>query len=109
MWKELVAAIKALDFKHFNEILAGIDILELLKSPYTIVAMIIPCIVFVMRGMEKALVTFLSIPALLVLFQKTTQGKSIVEFEGDRLFIFVVGFLVIAGVNIYFWIVRSGK
>lgn len=109
MWKESIAAIKALDFKHLNEILAGIDMLELLKSPYTIVAMVITCIVFVLRGMEKALVTFLSIPALLVLLQKTTQGQNAMEFEGDRLFVFVIGFFVIAGVNIYFWIVRSSK
>jgi hypothetical protein len=81
----------------------------LLTNPWTIIVMAIPCIIFIIRGMEKALVTFLSIPALLLLFQKTTQGKSILEFEGDRLFFFVIGFLVIAGLNIYFWIVRSGK
>jgi hypothetical protein len=109
MWKELIAALKALDFKHFNEILSGVDILTLLKNPWTIIAMAIPCIIFAIRGMEKALVTFLSVPALLILFQKTTQGQNAMDFEGDRLFYFVLGFLAIAGVNIYFWIVRSKK
>jgi hypothetical protein len=109
MWKELIAALKALDFKHFNEILSGVDTLTLIKNPWTIIAMAIPCIIFVIRGMEKALVTFLSIPAILILFQKTTQGQNAMDFEGDRLFFFVLGFLAIAGVNIYFWIVRSKK
>jgi hypothetical protein len=109
MWKEIIAALKALDFKQLNEILSGIDMVALLMNPFTIIAMVIPCIIFIIRGMEKALVTFLSIPALLVLFQKTTQGQNAMAFEGDRLFIFVIGFFVIAGVNIYFWIVRSAK
>ena len=109
MWKEMIAALKALDFKQLNEILSGIDVVAFLMNPFTIIGMVIPCIIFIIRGMEKALVTFLSIPALLVLFQETTQGQNAMEFEGDRLFIFVVGLLAIAGVNIYFWIVRSAK
>ena len=107
MWKELIAALRALDFKHFNEIVSGLDMLEVLKNPWVIVAMVILCIVFAIRGMEKALVGFLSVPALIVLFQKTVQGKSMLEFDAERLFIFVGGFLVIAAINIYFWVVRG--
>lgn len=107
MWKDIIAALKALDFKHLNEILSQLDMLEVLKNPWVIVAMVIPCIVFVIRGMEKALVGLLSVPALIVLFQKTVQGKSMLEFDAERLFVFVVGFLVIAGINIYFWVVRG--
>ncbi|MGE5312093.1 MAG: hypothetical protein ACM3MN_10150 [Nitrospirota bacterium] len=107
MWKDIIAALKALDFKHLNEILSQLDMLEVLKNPWVIVAMVIPCIVFVIRGMEKALVGFLSVPALIVLFQKTVQGKSMLEFDAERLFVFVVGFLIIAGINIYFWVVRG--
>jgi hypothetical protein len=107
MWKEMIAALRALDFKHFNEILSQIDMLEVLKNPWVIVAMVIPCIIFVVRGMEKALVGFLSVPAFLVLFQKTVEGKSVLEFDAEKLLVFVVGFLVIAGINIYFWVVRG--
>jgi hypothetical protein len=107
MWKDMIAALKALDFKQFNEIVSHFDMLEVLKNPWVIVVMVIPCIVFAIRGMEKALIGFISVPALIVLFQKTVQGKSMLEFDAQRLFVFVVGFLVIAGVNIYFWIVRG--
>jgi hypothetical protein len=109
MWKEIITAVKGLDLKQLNEVLSGLDALTLLKNPWTIVIMAIFCIVFAIRGMEKALVTFLSVPALLVLFQKTTQGQDPMNFEGNRLAIFVLGFLAIAGVNIYFWIVRGKK
>jgi hypothetical protein len=107
MWKEMIAALRALDFKHFNEIVSQLDLLEVLKNPWVIVAMLIPCIVFVIRGMERALVGFISIPALIVLFQKTVEGKSMLEFDAQRLLIFVGGFLVIAAINIYFWVVRG--
>jgi hypothetical protein len=107
MGKEMIAALRALDFKHFNELVARLDLLEVLKNPWVIVAMVIPCIVFAIRGMERALVGFLSVPALIVLFQKTVEGKSMLEFDAQRLFVFVVGFLIIAAINIYFWIVRG--
>jgi len=58
--KDMIAALRALDFKQFNEIVSQLDMLEVLKNPWVIVAMVIPCIVFVIRGMEKALVGFLS-------------------------------------------------
>jgi len=29
------------------------------------------------------------------------------EFDAGRLLVFVVGFLVITGINIYFWVVRG--
>lgn len=107
MGKEMIAALRALDFKHFNEIVSRLDLLEVLKNPWVIVAMVIPCIIFAIRGMERALVGFLSVPAVIVLFQKTVEGKSMLEFDAQRLFIFVVGFLIIAGINIYFWVVRG--
>ena len=107
MGKEMIAALRALDFKHFNELVARLDLLEVLKNPWVIVAMVIPCIVFAVRGMERALVGFLSVPALIVLFQRTMEGKSMLEFDAQRLFVFVVGFLIIAAINIYFWIVRG--
>jgi hypothetical protein len=107
MWKEMIAALRALDFKHFNEIVSRLDMWEVLKNPWVIAAMVIACVVFAVRGMERALVGFLSVPTLIVLFQKTVEGKSMLEFDAQRLLIFVGGFLVIAGINIYFWVVRG--
>jgi len=107
MWKDMIAALRALDFKQFNEIVSHLDMLEVLKNPWVIVVMVIPCIVFIIRGMEKALVGLVSIPALIVLFQRTMEGKSMLEFDAGRLLVFVVGFLVIAAINIYFWVVRG--
>jgi hypothetical protein len=109
MWSDLVSAVKSLDFKQINQILSGIDILTLLKNPWVIAFMAVTCIIFLIRGMEKALVTFLSIPAALVLFQKTVQGTDVLDFNAQKLLIFVVGFVAIAAVNVYFWVIRSGK
>ena len=107
MWTDFVSALKSMDFKQLNEILSGLDILTLLKNPYVIACLVIPCIIFIIRGMEKALVTFLSVPALLILIQKTTQGTDLLDFDAQRLLIFVGGFVAIAAVNIYFWVVRG--
>jgi hypothetical protein len=107
MWKDVFAALKTFDFKKLNEAIPNIDMLDLLKNPYVIVVMAIPCIIFVIRGMERALVSFLSVPALIVLFQKTVEGKNALDLDGQKLLIFVGGFLAIAGINIYFWVVRG--
>jgi len=56
----------------------------------------------------RPVVTFLSIPALMVLFQKTVQSSRVtdLEYSLEGLLIFVGGFLVIAGVNVYFHFIR---
>jgi hypothetical protein len=108
MWSDLFSALKAMDFKQVNKILGGLDVLTLLKNPWVIAIMVIICIVLVIRRGGKALVTFLSIPALAVLFQKTIQGAHVteLEFSAQKLLIFIGGFLVIAAVNVYFHFVR---
>ena len=108
MWSDLLSALKAMDFGRVSKILAGIDVLTLLKNPWVIAVMVIICIVLMLRRGEKALVTFLSIPALMVLFQKTIQGtqSTDLEFNTAKLLIFVGGFLFIAAVNVYFHFVR---
>ena len=59
------------------------------------------------RG-ENAVITFLSVPAVLIVFQKTVRGMDVMELEHNSqdLLIFIGGFLVIAGVNLYFHFVR---
>ncbi|OEU47715.1 MAG: hypothetical protein BA872_08100 [Desulfobacterales bacterium C00003060] len=106
MWSDIFSALKAMDFKRLNEILAGVDVLTLLKNPWVIAVTIIISVVLIIRHMEKTLVTLLSIPALLVIFQKTIQDTSSLEVSLQKLLIFVGGLVVIAAVNIYFHVVR---
>ena len=107
MWSDIVSALKEGDFQQFNEIITNVDVLTLLKNPFVIAIIVISCIVFLIRGMEKALVSFLSIPAFLVLFQNTVQGYSALDFDAEKLLIFVGGFVAIAAVNIYVYFVRG--
>jgi hypothetical protein len=108
MWSDFLSALKEMDFKKMNKILADVDVLTLLINPWVIAIMVIISAVLLFRRGVKALVTFLSIPALLILFQRTIQGSHVteLEFSADRLLIFVGGFLVIAAVNVYFHFVR---
>jgi hypothetical protein len=107
MFSDILEAIKDLDFARLNEIIANIDALELVQNPYVIAFMVICCIIFVVRGMEKALVTFLSAPAFLILFQQTVSGTSALDFQSKKLLMFVGGFLALAAINIYFYFVRK--
>ena len=107
MLSDIISAIIDLDFHSLNEILVNIDMLEVLKDPWVIGFMVICSIIFVIRGMEKALVTFLSAPALLVLFQKTVEGTDALDFNAEKLLIFCGGFVALAAINIYVFFVRG--
>jgi hypothetical protein len=106
MLSEVISAITDLDFLRLNEILTSIDMLEVLKDPYFIGFMVVCSLIFIIRGMEKALVMLLSAPAFLVLFQYTIQGTDALDFDAEKLLIFCGGFVAIAAVNIYVFFVR---
>jgi hypothetical protein len=108
MWSDLFLALKAMNFTQVNKIVSGVDVLTVLKNPWMIVGMVIICIVLLIRSGAKAVITFLSFPALLVLCQKTVKGTEVMELasSGQNLLIFIGGFLIIAGVNVYFHFVR---
>jgi uncharacterized membrane protein YphA (DoxX/SURF4 family) len=109
MLSEIISAIKDLDFLRLNEILASFDMLEVLKDPYFLYFLgfsVVCCLIFIIRGMEKALVMFLSAPAFLVLFQHTVEGTDALDFDAEKLLIFCGGFIAIAAVNIYVFFVR---
>ena len=106
MLSEIISAIKDLDFLRLNEILASIDMLEVIKDPYFIGFMVVCCLIFIIRGMEKALVVFISTPAFLVLFQQTIEGTNALDFNAEKLLMFCGGFIAIAAVNIYVFFVR---
>ena len=107
MLSDILSAIKDLDFHGLNEILTNIDMLTVLKNPWFIGFMVICSLIFIIRGMEKALVTFLSAPALLLLFQKTVEGTDALDFNAEKLLIFCGGFVALAAVNIYIFFVRG--
>jgi len=107
MWSDILEKVRKFDFSQLNKILEGIDVLTLLKNPWIIALMVVVCIIFIIRGMEKALVSFLSVPVLLVIFQKTIQDYDAMNFSAERLLVFCGGFIVLAGVNIYFHFVRK--
>jgi len=109
MLLDIMSAIRDLDFKGLNEILVSIDMLTVIKNPYFIGFMVCCSIVFIIRGMERALVTFLSAPAFLLLFQVTVEGTDALNFEADKLLTFCGGFIAIAAVNIYVYFVRGDK
>jgi hypothetical protein len=108
MLSEVFSALKAMDFKKVNKIFEGIDVLAVLMNPWVIVVIVIICAVLLIRRGYRSVVTFLSFPALMVLFQKTVQGSKVTELEYslEGLLLFVGGFLVIAAVNIYLYFVR---
>ena len=106
MLKDIISAIMDLDFLALNEILTSFDMLEVLKDPYFIGFMVVCCLIFIIRGMEKALVMFLSAPAFLVLFQHTIEGTDALDFDAEKLLVFCGGFVAIAAVNIYVFFVR---
>ena len=109
MLSDIISAIRDLDFARLNDILASIDMLTLIKNPYFIGFMVCCSIIFLIRGMEKALVTLLSAPALLLLFQVTVEGTNAWDFDAEKLLIFCGGFVAIAGVNIYVYFVRGDR
>ena len=109
MLSDILSAIRDLDFESLNEILVSIDMLTLIRNPYFIGFMVCGSVIFIIRGMERALVTFLSAPAFLLLFQVTVEGTDALNFDAEKLLIFCGGFIAIAGVNIYVYFVRGDK
>lgn len=108
MVSELFLALKEMNFKEVNKILSGVDVLTVLKNPWVIAVMVVICIVLFIRYGKKAVISFLSFPALIVLFEKTIKSAQVMKLEhsGQSLLIFILGFLVIAGINVYFHFVR---
>jgi hypothetical protein len=108
MLSEFFGALKAMDFKKADEILGNVDFLAVLINPWVIAVIVIVSIVLAIRRGLAAVVTFLSFPALMVLFQQTVQGSRATELEygATGLLIFVGGFLAIAGINVYLHFVR---
>ena len=90
-----------------GDFLAGLYVCPALKNPWIIVLIAITCIIMLARGMDRALVSLISILALIVLFQKTTKNFTVPGCFTQELPIFVGGCLAIAATNLYVFLLRS--
>ena len=106
MWSAITSALKILDSQRLDEIFRGIDLLTALKNPWVLAVMAIMCLVFINRRMERTLIAFLSIPALLLLIQVAVQDYNVLDFRAERILLLVVGSFVIASLNVYFCFMR---
>ena len=81
---------------------------NLLTNTWVQLALIaVPCIIFLVGRRYNLLVAFLSIPACICLLKYTTEGVSVPDCYADKLPVFVGGFIVIAGFNVYYHLVKN--
>jgi len=81
---------------------------NLLTNPWLqFVFIAVPCIIFLIGRRYNLLVAFLSVPAFVCLLKYTTEGISIPDCYADKLPVFVGGFMIIAGLNVYYHLVKN--
>ena len=90
-----------------GDFLSGLYVWPALKNPWIIVLIAVACIVMLARGMDRALVSLISILALIVLFQNTTQNFSVPSCYTQELPMFLGGCLAIAATNLYVFLLRN--
>ena len=90
-----------------GDFLADIYVWPALKNPWIIVLIATTCIILLARGMERVLVSLISILALIVLLQNTTQNFTVPGCYTQELPIFIGGCLAIAATNLYMFLLRS--
>jgi len=106
MWSELAGNLQAIWELSFGNLVhwSGWPVV---KHPFFLLLISAIVLILVLRRMDKALVTFMSGLALVVLCQSTLTNVDIPDSYGDRLPVFVVGFLVLASLNVYYLLVRD--
>jgi hypothetical protein len=107
MWTEIFSALIELDFDRLGKIIDRFDIIGFFQDPWVIGCVALVSLLMLIRGQFKAMVTFLSIPALLIIFEMTVQGSIDLERSGHKLLLFAGGFLVVAGINVYVHFIRT--
>jgi hypothetical protein len=106
MWSELAGNLQAIWEVSVGN-LVGCAGWSVGKHPFLLALIAAIVLILVLRRMDKALVTFMSGLALVVLCQSTLTNVDIPNSYGDRLPVFVVGFLVLASLNVYYLLVRD--
>jgi hypothetical protein len=106
MLSDLYSRLIAIDFSKAT--LSDIDVTTTLMDPPIIALAVIICIALLICKRHRPMVTFLTILAFVVLFEQTAQGMDFMKLENHLpdLYIFVGGFLALAGVNAYVYFVR---
>jgi hypothetical protein len=106
MWSELAGHLRAIWEVSVGNLVcwAGWPVVT---HPFFLVLIAAIVLILVVRRMDKALVTFMSGLALVVLCQSTLTNIHVPDSYGDRLPVFVVGFLVLASLNVYYLLVRD--
>lgn len=106
MWSAITSALTFLDSQRLYEICRGIDVLTIFRNPLVIAIVGITCVVFIIRRMQRTLIAFLSIPAMLALIQTTVQQHNVLDFRAEKILVLVVGSFLIAALNVYFCFMR---
>ena len=84
------------------------EICNLVTNSWIQIALIaVPCIIFLIGRRYNLLVAFLSIPTGVCLLKYTTEGISVPDCYADKLLVYVGGFLFIAGINVYYHLVKD--
>ena len=106
MWSELARSLQAIWEVSVCNLMSWAA-WPAVKHPLFLVLIGAVVLVLVLRRMDKALMTFMSGLAFVVLCQSTLTNIDIPDSYGDRLPFFVVGFLVLASLNVYYLLVRD--
>ena len=106
MWSELAGNLQAIWEVSVGNLVSWAG-WPVVPHPFLLVLIAAIVLILVLRRMDKALVTFMSGLALVVLCQSTLTNVEIPDGYRDRLPVFVVGFLVLASLNVYYLLVRD--
>jgi hypothetical protein len=106
MWSELAGNLQAIWEVSVGNLVSWAG-WPVVTHPFLLVLIAAIVLILVLRRMDKALVTFMSGLALVVLCQSTLTNVEIPDGYRDRLPVFVVGFLVLASLNVYYLLVRD--
>jgi hypothetical protein len=106
MWPELAGNLQAIWEVSVGNLVSWAG-WPVVTHPFLLVLIAAIVLILVLRRMDKALVTFMSGLALVVLCQSTLTNVEIPDGYRDRLPVFIVGFLVLASLNVYYLLVRD--
>jgi hypothetical protein len=106
MWSELAGNLQAIWEVSVGNLVSWAG-WPVVTHPFLLVLIAAIVLILVLRRMDKALVTFMSGLALVVLCQSTLTNVEIPDGYRDRLPVFIVGFLVLASLNVYYLLVRD--
>jgi hypothetical protein len=106
MWSELMESLRIAVALMANSVKAC-PAWPILKDPIFIAAFIAILFVLVLRRAYKAVVLLLTSLVAVVICQTTLIDVAVPDCFASKLPVFVVGFIIIAGVNVYYLLIRD--